>query len=276
MNPLYIISDPISQSEVPHPVLAPFISHYEFHDEYHPNDEAFEKKLCFQPETSMDFIIGDDFKKSKGNAGKLILKTRAIIRTPIACKNCMPEFSGHFISFSIKFHPTGLHRLLGIAMDKLGNNSIPVSEISLFPVEEIIDKMMYASSIGHCIRTVEPYLLSLAMNYRPAAGLTEQAAREIIQEKGMISVSELASHSCISVSQLEKNFNRKVGVSPKVYASMQRLFSLLCDKTKNREDKWSALAYKYDYHDPIHFTREFNKYFSLNPTTFNSLNYTIL
>src|SRR3546814_12139068 len=52
-----------------------------------------------------------------------------------------------------------------------------------------------------------------------------------------------------SVSQLEKNFNKKIGVSPKTYASMHRLFGLLRDKTENREDKWSALAYKHNYYD---------------------------
>src|SRR3546814_7362713 len=72
-----------------------------------------------------------------------------------------------------------------------------------------------------------------------------------------------------SVSQLEKNFNKKIGVSPKTYASMHRLFGLLRDKTENREDKWSALAYKHNYYDPIHFTREFNKYFNLNPSSFD-------
>src|SRR3546814_6779051 len=74
------------------------------------------------PETSIDFVIGDPFKKSKPNARKLVLKTRAILRTPSACKNCMPPFSGHFIIFNIKFHPTGMHRLFGFTMNSLGNN----------------------------------------------------------------------------------------------------------------------------------------------------------
>ena len=114
------------------------------------------------------------------------------------------------------------------------------------------------------------------MKHRPVPAPTEQAACAIIKAKGLISVSELASNTCLSVSQLERNFNKKVGVSPKAYASMQRLFGLLHDKTKNREDKWSSLAYKYDYHDPIHFTRDFNKYFNLNPTAFNRLSYLLL
>jgi len=267
---------PVCQREIPHPALTPFVSHYEFHEQYHPNDDDFDKKLCFKPETSIDFIIGDALQKNKANAGKLILKTRAFVRTPIACKNCLPEFSGHFSSFSIKFHPTGLHQLLGITMDQLGNNSIPVSDIRLFPVEEIIDKMMYAPHIGYCKNIVEPYLLALAVAHRPIPGPTERAAREIIEVKGLISVSELASNNCLSISQLEKNFNKKVGVSPKAYASMHRLFGLLHDKIQNREDKWSALAYKYDYFDPIHFTRDFNKYFNLTPTAFNKLSYLLL
>src|SRR3546814_2109401 len=85
-------------------------------------------------------------------------------------------------------------------------------------------------------------------------------------------ISDWSSDVCssdLSVSQLEKNFNKKIGVSPKTYASMHRLFGLLRDKTENREDKWSALAYKHNYYDPIHFTREFNNYFNLNPSSFD-------
>src|SRR3546814_19219804 len=59
-----------------------------------------------------------------------------------ACKNCMPQFSGHFIIFNIKFHPTGMHRLFGFTMNSLGNNSIALEDTSLFPVEEIVERMM--------------------------------------------------------------------------------------------------------------------------------------
>src|SRR3546814_819043 len=273
MNPLPILPSPVNLSEPPHPALAPYIRQYEFHEHYWTGNTAFEnnsegseRNLCFMPETSIDFVIGDPFKKSKPNARKLVLKTRAILRTPSACKNCMPQFSGHFIIFNIKFHPTGMHRLFGFTMNSLGNNSIALEDTSLFPVEEIVERMMYATHISTCIQIIEQYLLPLAMNSPQETEHTALAAQKVIQAKGQVTIQELASTNCLSVSQLEKNFNKKIGVSPKTYASMHRLFGLLRDKTENREDKWSELAYKHNYYDPLHFTREFNKYLNLNPS----------
>lgn len=224
----------------------------------------------------MDFFIGDPFKSTKRNKGKLILKTRSIIRTPRAFTRCTPDFTGHFTAFSIRFHPTGLYNLLGISMDQLGNNSIPASEIKIFPIEEMTDRMLYASDISHCIEIIEPYLLCCAMKQRSTQNFIEEAARKIISEKGQVSINELASGSYLSVSQLEKKFIKQIGVSPKTYSCMQRIFQLVIDKTRRPDTKWSALAYEYGYFDSIHFSREFNKYFSFNPSGFAPSNFILM
>lgn len=276
MNYATSIPVPRAVRMAPHPDLAPFISHYTYHNAFIPDDQIFEKKLIFQPGCAIDFFIGDTFKATRGNIRKLVYKTRTIIRGPQAFKKCAPGFSGHFISFSIHFHPTGLHRLMGIVMDELGSNSIPASDIKLLPFEEITDKMLYAADIRRCIEVIEPYLWRLAVNQSRRKGYTEQAAMQIVNNRGIVSINELAACNYLSVSQLERNFLKKVGVCPKVYASMQRIFHLLNDKTKKPDSKWGALAYEYDYYDPIHFTREFKKYFNINPSGFVPADYILM
>lgn len=276
MNYATSIPVPVAIKIAPHPDLAPFISHYTYHNAFIPDDQIFEKKLIFQPGCAIDFFIGDTFKKTKRNAKKLVMNTRTIIRAPHAFKNCAPGFTGHFISFTINFHPTGLHHLMGIAMDELGNNSIPASDIKLLPFEKITEKMLYATDIHRCVEIVEPYLRRLAEIHQPTNSFTDQAAMQIVRDKGVVCINRLAADNYLSVSQLERNFLKKVGVCPKVYASMQRIFYLLNDKTQKPDSKWGALAYEYDYYDPIHFTREFKKYFSFNPSGFVPSDYILM
>src|SRR3546814_16758796 len=131
MNPLAMLRSPVNLSEPTHPALAPYIRQYEFHEHYWTGNTAFEnnsegseRNLWFLPETSIDFVIGDPFKKSKPNARELVLTTRAILRSPSARKNCLPQLSGHFILFNIQFHPTDMPRLFGLTLISPDTNHI--------------------------------------------------------------------------------------------------------------------------------------------------------
>lgn len=253
---------------LPHRLLQPFISKYVFRYLFTPGDNYTEKNMPFRPASSIDFFLGDPFETIDCHTGRLIPFTRCTIRGPRTCRKYLIRLKGHFISFTIHFHPTGLYRLLGIPMDRFTNKAMPGADVSLLPFDTICESMLYASRISACIEIVEGHLLPLAFKRRPLPGLTEQIAQELIQQKGRAFVKDLASRNYLSARQLERNFKREIGVSPKTYSRMIRLHCLIQSKINNPAVKWSALAYEYNFFDQMHFIREFNDFLELNPTEF--------
>lgn len=81
-----------------------------------------------------------------------------------------------------------------------------------------------------------------------------------------ISVTELASITCLSKKQFERLFNELVGANPKEYARVvrfQKSLKLLqhCSEDTNQ----AQLAYQCGYADQSHFIREFKQFSGYTP-----------
>lgn len=182
-------------------------------------------------------------------------------------KYCI-SLQNNFISFTIIFRPTGIYRLLNIPINRFTDKATPTDDVGFIDFDDITAQMLYAPDIGACVKIVEGYLFSMASKCRFRPLITESIAQKIIAQNGIVSITELATESYLSVRQLERNFIREIGVSPKTYSNMLRLRHLIRTKIKKPELKWGALAYEYNYYDQMHFIREFRHYLNLNPSEF--------
>lgn len=258
----------LTAQALPHSLLQPFISRYIYRSLFTPGDNYTEKAMPFRPASSIDFFIGHPFDTIDCHTGQSIPFTRCTIRGPRTCKKYIIRLRARFVSFTIRFHPTGLYRLSGIPMDRFTDKAMPGADISLLPFDTICERMLYAGSISACTEIIEEYLLPLAIKRRPVPGITEQIAQELIQRKGQACVRDLAAKNYLSARQLERNFKKEIGVSPKTYSRMIRLHSLIQSKISNPAAKWTTLAYEYNFFDQMHFIREFNDFLELNPSKF--------
>lgn len=258
----------LTMKALPHSLLQPFVSRYIYRYVFTPGEGYIEKAMPFRLASSIDFFIGSPFETIDCHTGQPIPFTRCTIRGPRTCKKYIIRLRAHFISFTIRFHPTGLYRLLGIPMDRFADKAMPAADIKLLPFDTMCDRMLYAGSIGACIEIAEEYLLPLAFRSKMLPDRTEQIAQELMRQKGQTFVKDLATNNYLSARQLERNFKREIGVSPKTYSRMIRLHSLIQSKISNPAAKWSALAYEYNFFDQMHFIREFNDFLELNPSEF--------
>ncbi|NDV17451.1 helix-turn-helix domain-containing protein [Muricauda sp. TY007] len=84
---------------------------------------------------------------------------------------------------------------------------------------------------------------------------------------GQISIHELAKRNCITVRQLERNFKKLIGLSPKEYANIIRFQNAL-RLIKNPAQNQSLLdiAFECGYYDHSHLTNEIKRNTGLVPS----------
>lgn len=93
------------------------------------------------------------------------------------------------------------------------------------------------------------------------------AVNSIIHRKGLINVKQLASDCCMTERTLNRQFLRKVGLSPKSYAKIWQL-QYVMQLLQNPARSLSDLALKAGYYDAAHMAREFKNRLLQTPTEF--------
>lgn len=86
---------------------------------------------------------------------------------------------------------------------------------------------------------------------------------------GQVSISELAQRNFTTVRQLERNFKKLIGLSPKEYANIIHLQNAL-NKIKNSTEKHNLLNIAHDcgYYDHAHLSNEIKRHTGLAPSQF--------
>lgn len=99
------------------------------------------------------------------------------------------------------------------------------------------------------------------------------AIKKIVNSNGLIDMEQLASEVNMSWSSLERNFKKRVGVSPKMYARFKRFHYALELLNVPQPASWTDIAHRCGYYDQAHFIREFKSFTGQNPTSFSVQDY---
>ncbi len=252
----------------PHSLLKPFISHYVYRSIQVPKGRAIKKSMPLRHTSSIDFFLGEEYDTIDLQTEQTEPFLRCTIRGPRTYKKYYILLKGHFISFTIKFHPTGLYRLLGIPMFHFANEAVNGQDIIQLPLGRMEENLLGARDIDSCIRITESYLLPLADKRLHLPVTTENIAQKILHKKGQVHITLLAKEHNLSLRQVERNFIREVGISPKTYSRMLRFDNLLKSRIARPGSKWTSLALESDYFDQMHLVKEFRHFLGITPSAF--------
>lgn len=117
------------------------------------------------------------------------------------------------------------------------------------------------------IALVENFLIRKMTNTDPDK-LVLAALALIHKAKGNIRIKQLTQELCISQSPLEKRFRQAVGASPKKYASIVRLKSLI--ENFESASSLTELGLESGFYDQSHFIKEFRAFTGDTPEKFFS------
>lgn len=95
----------------------------------------------------------------------------------------------------------------------------------------------------------------------------QSVINDIHSTNGQISIYELSKRNFTTVRQLERNFKKLVGLSPKEYSNIirfQKAVSIIKNSNKNRS--FLDIAFECGYYDHSHLTNEIKRYTGLLPS----------
>jgi transcriptional regulator GlxA family with amidase domain len=184
--------------------------------------------------------------------------TRAIVTPPSAPGESL---------LGVRFHPGAAFRVLGVAARELRDATALVHDVWGAVGRELAARVADTRSMQEALRVVDEELRSRAMRARPSDHRLRSSIEAIRETRGMISVRDLGERARVGERQLERLFDERVGIGPKMLARVVRLqtVALLVAAAQGRRESWAAIAGQAGYADQAHMIRELRALAGVSP-----------
>ncbi len=177
------------------------------------------------------------------------------------------ENTGKSGMIGVKLMPTALTTLFGLNMSSLTDC---VSSLSILLPDFTRSLMQTPFSLERkeqFIQSFENLITEQLDKVSTALETTEMAVTEILKSKGNVSISAMCEQIEIGQRQLERQFSRAVGLTPKFYARIIR-FAHIFELMKNGDNTWSDLVYASGFFDQSHFIKNFKEFTGEDPSAY--------
>ncbi len=215
----------------------------------------------------MAFILGDDIKRYT-SGDEFILQPRAMVLGQ-TIEPFYIEPTGYVNTFAIRFYPYGFANFITIPVNNLANKETPIE--LLFgeqPARALEQKIIQATDTKERIAIIEDFLLEKYKNEETIDKVVKATIDMLVSSKGSVPIHTILQEDLSKRRQLERNFLKQVGMSPKQLGKVIRLQAALKMLLNQQTENLTQIAYESEYYDQAHFTKDFKEFTGTTPKAF--------
>lgn len=215
----------------------------------------------------MAFLLADDVKRYISETD-FILQPRSMILGQIT-EPFFIQPTGQVDTFSVRFYPYGFANFAATSIKDFSNKETPLElVIGEKQSEELTKKIREANDTRERIAVVEDFLLDRFSSHTIIDQIVKSTIEALVATSGNSRINTILRDDLSKRRQMERNFSRQIGVSPKQLGKVIRLQAAL-KMLLNRDSKnLTAIAYEGEYYDQAHFIRDFKEFTGTTPAAF--------
>lgn len=189
-------------------------------------------------------------------------------------------FAGVFPNRHLKLRATGKCQYIGLSMYAWGtrfliDKQVNLSAMPIVPLDGIwndftrtLEATFQRSGQVESLVLLDQFVADLHRNKRLDIDPVRTAMDILYATNGQFNLPDLAAHTYLSPSQLERQFKYHTGVSPKTFARSVRLDAILAALIAAPARQMTHLAHRFGYTDQAHFIHEFKSFVNCTPGEF--------
>ena len=251
----------------PSPQLSPFVKEYcLLHFEFDNRQPPPMKPFPVRPQQTLVFYL-------KGGINAHNPETNEIKRFPKIAINGSQVKRYDFqlehsqMMLSVDFKP-GLSKFLQMPISEEFIDERIDAEVLLNPeIGRVYAQMLNANSYNQIIEIVEAYLWRRIQRYNIVFQKIDQTHLLIANQPTVYSIEQLADFSCLSISQFERRFRQQMGISPKLFARINRFHNAFTLKDQDPTIDWLSIALQTGYNDYQHMVKDFKQFAGATPNS---------
>ncbi len=222
--------------------------------------------LAARPDQFIEFYLGERYRISMDDAPSALAPETAVVG-PQTRPGLRLHMSGDIDVFTIRFQPTGFHRLFGVPMSALADQGVAMADVLGRAATALEDAIRCAEDFHARVIAAQQWVERRALGSSRESGL-DHAARLLVATRGRTRIDAIAERSGLSLRQFQRRFTAEVGVSPKLYARTLRLEAALAARSRYPERSWTTIVHDAGYADQAHFIRDCQLLAGATPTAF--------
>ncbi len=247
--------------------LQPYIAYYYFHES---DDEDFQQSFTYYPHyknaltiyKNVDYNILPDFSVEVSSAKKDSLK---LIYSKVYQNLGRVNLNGKFSKIGVAFQALGIQHFISKNYSEVFPE--PINLINPFGAEfgQVLNRVFLTASISEKANLLDKFFQQQYLGFEEERMIG--AVNKIIESKGVISVSALASSLNFHRKTLLRLFQKHLDCSVEEYRKLVR-FRFALEKIKQSSDvNLTAISADY-YYDQSDFIKQFKKLTQLSPKKF--------
>jgi AraC-like DNA-binding protein len=163
------------------------------------------------------------------------------------------------VAYCVRLHPDVIHWLLDIPANDLTDRALPLEQY-LPQIDSFLNELKRGESFHERNILLGRYLSGLNYAQFSPMALVSRCVSIILENQGVIKVSEIATIVGCSERYLNRIFQEHVGVSTKLFSEMTQLQCSLQNILATRPKSLLNTAVTFGYFDQAHMNRSFQKF----------------
>ncbi len=174
-------------------------------------------------------------------------------------------FLGQVEVIGVRFHEGGAYPFLGVPLNELRNEITFLAALPRAALLDLQGRLQEAESLPTRIALLEEWLLGRLLLGKERHGIIPASLTLLREAKDHLPIPELAQKVAVSQRQLERLYQRQVGMSPKQYVRLLRVEAARLALKRMNGQTTTTLAAELGYFDQSHFIRDFSGVIGLTP-----------
>ena len=171
----------------------------------------------------------------------------------------------------IRFHPGAIRVFVNLVASEFTDTETDLESFWGSEAKILWERLAHLNHNAARILLLESYFLtkiSLAPNSLDP--YVQYSVKLIRSKLGTFKVRALESGTGLSIRQLERKFERDIGLSPKSFARVTRFQNIVRLVHRSSRLDWNSIAFEAGYSDQSHLIRDFKSFSGLTPSQFTA------
>ncbi|WP_262245561.1 AraC family transcriptional regulator [Parapedobacter soli] len=215
----------------------------------------------------MAFILGDDIKRFTAGDDFLLQPRAMVLGQTIEPFYIQP--TGYVNTFAVRFYPYGFANFVNVPIKNLANKETPIAQLfgEVIAVE-LERKIIAAKDTKQRIERIEAFFLDKLNEKSTIDHIVTTTIDTLLATNGSSSIRSILKGDLSKRRQLERQFVKQIGISPKQLGKVIRLQTALKLLLNKKEGTLTQIAYKSEYYDQNHFIKDFREFTGTTPKEF--------
>ena len=175
---------------------------------------------------------------------------------------------GYVDLIGVRLRAGGAWPFLGIPLREFTDQVVELGAVLGGEIKELRDRLGEAVSDGARFDLLETWLMQRARSRTPPTRSVNYALRLIAHDSNPARIGMLAGQIGISHKHLLREFDRCVGLRPKVFARLCAFQKVIQSVGQKSGIDWAGTAAMCGYYDQAHLIREFRSFSGLTPANY--------